>query len=104
MPYIKEKYRTEVQSDLDHLVFNIIKIRDENNLKDMDLLGILNYCITTLILLFVSRTAGKIRYYLIAGITGVLENVKQEFYRKVAAGYEDVKEEEEGEVGYSRIL
>ena len=29
------------------------------------------------------------RYHTIARITGVLENVKQEFYRRVAGGYED---------------
>ena len=38
------------------------------------------------------------RYQTIAQITGVLENVKQEFYRRVAVPYEDTKVAENGDV------
>jgi hypothetical protein len=36
-------------------------------------------------------TCGTINYNKIAMITGVLENVKQEFYRRAASQYEDKK-------------
>jgi hypothetical protein len=38
------------------------------------------------------------RYSRIAEITGVLENVKQEFYRRIASPYEDEKIKENGDV------
>ena len=38
------------------------------------------------------------RYHTIARITGVLENVKQEFYRRVAGGYEDHGIENSGDI------
>ena len=38
------------------------------------------------------------RYASIARATGVLENVKQEFYRRYAAPYEDEQRERSGDV------
>lgn len=55
--------------------------------------GEMNYIITKLI----SRWAAK-NYMGLALATGVLENVKQEFYRRVAAPYEDGKIAENGDV------
>lgn len=51
--------------------------------------GQLNYAITTLCLGYFST--GEKSYQDIATITGVLENVKQEMYRRVATPYEDSK-------------
>lgn len=56
--------------------------------------GELNYFITLLIKAWV----GKPSYERIATATGVLENVKQEFYRRLAAPYEDAKIAENGDV------
>ena len=41
---------------------------------------------------------GQTSYSKIAMVTGVLENVKQEFYRRIAASYEDKKIVENGDI------
>ena len=41
---------------------------------------------------------GKPNYAKLAIITGVLENIKQEFYRRVASPYEDLKAKQNGDV------
>jgi hypothetical protein len=41
---------------------------------------------------------GNPSYVKIAMITGVLENIKQEFYRRVASPYEDKKILENGDI------
>jgi hypothetical protein len=77
MPYIKQQHR----------------LRAEQN---PETLGDLNYAITQTILRYLRRD--RLSYDRIAMITGVLENVKQEFYRRVASPYEDKKIEENGDV------
>lgn len=57
--------------------------------------GELNYIITRLVWAFWRANP---RYATIATITGVLENVKQEIYRRVFGPYEDRKIEENGDV------
>ena len=57
--------------------------------------GGLNYVITKLITEYWRQNP---KYDTIATITGVLENVKQEFYRRVAIKYEDDKQIENGDV------
>lgn len=56
--------------------------------------GELNFYIT----MIVKEWVGKPSYSKIATATGVLENVKQEFYRRLAAPYEDAKIAENGDV------
>jgi hypothetical protein len=47
---------------------------------------------------------GTPSYTKVAMITGVLENVKQEFYRRVAESYEDKKIVENGDIKeYKRL-
>jgi hypothetical protein len=47
---------------------------------------------------------GSPAYTKIAIITGVLENIKQEFYRRVASAYEDKKIIENGDIKeYKRL-
>jgi hypothetical protein len=106
MPYIEENNRERVDSSINELVlcikttllntknvnvFNIEKLSNEDILK---IAGILNYCITRIC----SSCSGDISYQKIAIITGVLENVKQEFYRRIASPYEDKKIIENGDV------
>jgi hypothetical protein len=44
---------------------------------------------------------GTVSYKKIAVITGVLENIKQEYYRRIAVPYEDEKIVENGDIkGY----
>jgi hypothetical protein len=57
--------------------------------------GELNYCITKLCLRFVSH---GVNYRQINEVVGVLECCKLEFYRRLAAPYEDTKINENGDV------
>jgi hypothetical protein len=58
-------------------------------------LGELNYCITKLCQEFIGHERS---YNALNSIIGVLECSKQEFYRRVAAPYEDEKRKENGDV------
>ena len=88
MPYIKQEQRVAFDRSIDSLAFEL------RSLKADKAPGALNYCITTL----VTKVLDKPTYFGVAIITGVLENVKQEFYRRVAAPYEDTKIAENGDV------
>ena len=57
--------------------------------------GCLNYCITRLINEW-WNTRGS--YATIATLTGVLDNVKTEFYRRIAVEYEQNKMDQHGDV------
>jgi hypothetical protein len=58
--------------------------------------GELNYLITTLCVEYLN-TNGK-NYQHINDVVGALEGAKLEFYRRVAAPYEDLKIKENGDV------
>lgn len=94
MPYIKEQDRPQLDNyarDISlHLKCNIEPTCIETDLTDeefMVTLGRINYLFTSILM----TTCGTINYNKIAMITGVLENVKQEFYRRAASQYEDKK-------------
>jgi hypothetical protein len=57
--------------------------------------GDLNYILSRLVGFFFKDTS---RYPTIATVTGVLENVKQEFYRREAAMYEKHAIENNGDI------
>lgn len=82
MPYI-EQYRREILDQHHHL-----------NDTESKTVGELNYVITKLCKNFCSTP----NYTRINEIIGVLECAKQEFYRRLAASYEDKKIEENGDV------
>lgn len=58
--------------------------------------GDLNFAITKMCLAFLEQTGT--RYSSINAIVGVLECAKLEFYRRLAAPYEDVKKATNGDV------
>ena len=78
MPYIKQERRNELDLEIAALRFKL------ERLGNID--GDLNYVISRLIS---GRFFETPNYSMIARLTGILENVKQEFYRRVAAPYED---------------
>jgi len=59
--------------------------------------GELNYLITRMLDDYIQRKGG-VRYAQLNEVVGVLECVKMELYRRVAAPYEDKKCEEAGDV------
>jgi hypothetical protein len=58
--------------------------------------GELNYLLTVLCIKYFSNNGG--RYQQINDVVGALEGCKLEFYRRLAAPYEDTKIEENGDV------
>ena len=91
MPYIKEEKREE----LDPCIDNLIKCLDpEKDLMIDNILGDINYTFSRIL----GGLMGTPSYNKIAMITGVLENIKQEFYRRVAEPYEDKKILENGDI------
>jgi hypothetical protein len=82
MPYIPKKERKE----LDTLVERAAPLLTSD--------GKINYFITKII----CTTHPAISYSVLNRAIGVLECVKQEFYRRQIASYEDKKKQEEGDV------
>lgn len=108
MPYIKEQDREIVDANIDSIVFILRcsldgEICQQKNLTDhqtMMLLGKINYCFSRIL----GGVMGDASYSKVAMITGVLENIKQEFYRRVAEPYEDKKIVENGDIKeYKRL-
>jgi hypothetical protein len=87
MPYIQEKARAQLDGVL----------HDDDFSRRPGDAGELNYVLTRLCLQYIDNTGG-VRYGKLAEVTGVLENVKQEFYRRLAAPYEDGKIAQNGDV------
>jgi hypothetical protein len=93
MPYIAEERR----ADLDPHVSEVISILRKLGWNEGDL----NYTISRLV---GAAFEEEPRYHTIARVTGVLKNVADEFYRRIAGPYEDFAIEKNGDVGeFSRI-
>jgi ribosomal protein S3AE len=87
MPYIAAEDRPQYDKVLEELTTLLKK----NPPESID--GHLNYVITKII-----KEVYPLRYYHINKAMGVLECVQHEFYRRVAAPYEDTKIEQNGDV------
>jgi hypothetical protein len=110
MPYINESDRSILDKEINALVLalkatalenqNIFENESLSNEQLLSIVGNINYCISRLC----GSIMGKISYPKIAIITGVLENTKQEFYRRVATKYEDAKIVSNGDIPeYKRV-
>ena len=87
MPYIKPENRKKYDTILKELV-SILK-----TLPPEEVDGEINYVVTKIL-----KGVYPLRYYHINKAIGVLECAKLEFYRRVAAPYEDIKIKESGDV------
>ena len=87
MPYIKPERREKYKEALEELI-GILK-----SLPVEEVDGELNYVVTKII-----KEVYPLRYFHLNKAIGVLECIKQEFYRRVAAPYEDEKIRESGDV------
>lgn len=93
MPYIVEEKRYRLDKEIDKLHQSLVNLElddDDNNME-----GNLNYVITRL-LMMVYGDKDATRYAHINDAMGLLECIKLEYYRKVAAPYEDQKEFDNG--------
>ena len=91
MPYIPADDRPVLDSAVEALAQ---AIRGAEDVGDLALAGRLNYAVTRV----VSLVYPSDRYHRAALATGVLENVKQELYRRAVGPYEDEKIAENGDV------
>jgi hypothetical protein len=91
MPYIAPDDRRLLDPAIDDLVR---AVHERADARDGAFEGYLNYAVTRLALGVIPER----RYASIARVTGVLENVKQEFYRRYAGPYEDEQIERSGDV------
>ena len=89
MPYIDEEERLELDACINNLTKCILENNTNlNNPNDFsNFLGRINYCFSRIIM----GVMKNVSYKNIAMATGVLENIKQELYRRAASGYEDKK-------------
>ena len=92
MPYINKEEREELDEDIERLVSSIINTNDPSDFKNH--LGRINYCFSRIL----CGVMGSVSYSKVAMATGVIENVKQEFYRRLASKYEDAKIVENGDI------
>lgn len=90
MPYITPEDRPRLDAAIEALARAVRECAAERGGFE----GHLNYAITRLALEVIPER----RYASIARVTGVLENVKQEFYRRYAAPYEDEQIARSGDV------
>lgn len=88
MPYINQTQRDRIRSELDAL----IEVLNDAGSQEID--GLLNYVFTMIVL----RVMGKNgwRYQMLARAVGLFECAKLEFYRKIAAPYEEDAIEKNG--------
>jgi hypothetical protein len=96
MPYIHDKERPDLDVAIRVMVLaiqnNNYSLNNPNDLSEK--LGRINYCFSKVL----AQLMGQVSYRKIAMITGVLQNVQQEFYRRVASVYEDVKINQNGDL------
>lgn len=93
MPYIKEERRGSLDDKIDALILQLKLLGCSA--------GDTNYTITRIVVKAQAcpgNGAQTATYERINRAIGVLECVKQELYRRVAAPYEDKKKEENGDV------
>lgn len=89
MPYINRDLRDMFEESIGFVVDTFVNRIDDNELRD----GCLNYVISSLVSQLYS-----VNYKDINAAIGVLECVKLELYRRVAAPYEDTKIKQYGDV------
>lgn len=93
MPYIDPTVRTKLDPCIEALVRAVTKDRPFT----LDGAGHLNYAITRLMLL-IAFPDGRVNYPSLALLTGVLNNVSDELYRRVIVPYENQKRNANGDV------
>jgi hypothetical protein len=108
MPYIDESNRSKLDQCVSELIlclkntvldkpFDTTELSNEQLLK---IAGNINYVFSRVS----AGLMGTPSYPKIAIITGVLENIKQEYYRRVASTYEDQKISQNGDIKeYKRL-
>lgn len=90
MPYIKEEHRPKYEKNLTELEYILMAFTKE------DMVGELNYIITTLVSKLLKRYPRK--YWALSMFKGVLQDVVDEYKKEVMTPYENIKKAENGAV------
>jgi len=90
LPYIDRAQRQV----LDGLIDNLAREAKRLGKDETERAGILNYITTRITLALIPQD----RYWKIALAAGVFSNLASEFYRRLAAPYEDKKIKDQGDV------
>jgi len=98
MPYIAQAYRDKLDPYITQLADALAaEVVDEEN--ELAYAGLLNYAITRTSLLVIKNLFGtKLKYMNIALLTGIMENVKQEFYERLGTEVERDRRRANGDV------
>lgn len=103
MPYITEKARNQFDPLINTPAERIVaEAKTEGD--DAAFAGLLNYTCTRLALQVVRLQFGKMRYWIIATVTGTFQNIAQEFYRRVGVPYEEKQIVKSGDVDLYKTL
>jgi len=94
MPYIKDEARIFLDGCIENMTQCLTEGNELTDEEFLSILGEINYTFSRI----VTGSMGKVSYSKIAMITGVLENIKQEFYRRIASPYEDIKILQNGDI------
>lgn len=95
MPYIRDEKRMTLDPVIDELHRTLVELEMDDEMNNME--GNINYTFTRL-LMMVYGDRSSTNYSQINDAMGVLNSVTAEYYRKVAAPYEDQKAFENGDV------
>jgi len=93
MPYLPPSIKKRLDPRIDDLAAEIEAIAAETP-DEVTFAGLLNYACTRLAI----RAMPERRYWAIATTVGVLKNVADEFYRRVAVPYEEERRAQHGDV------
>lgn len=97
MPYVKPEHRTALDPAIRELSRAIVDLA-RTMPEETAFAGLLNYACTSVAMQVVDGRFGRLRYGAIATLTGVFKNIGDEFYRRVAAPYEDRQIRANGDV------
>jgi hypothetical protein len=98
MPYIKPTHRAVLDVPIDILARRLVQEAKMYGTPTA-FAGLLNYACTRLTMRVIHYSFnGKMKYWLIAIITGIFKNISDEFYRRLAGPYEDEQKEKNGDI------
>ena len=103
MPYIDNAKRDRFDPLIDRLAEEIAAVARSDE-HEAAFAGYLNYACTRLAMKVMRLRFRKVRYWLIALLSGTFRNVADEFYRRLAAPYEDKKIKTSGDVDEYQAL
>jgi hypothetical protein len=98
MPYIYSYDRKRIDDSIQTLVDKLIDVEKDKGISYLK--GVINYTLTKILKSIYAQEIGtnKLSYSNINDAIGILECVKLELYREVAAPYEDEKKNMNGSV------